>query len=68
MRRKTSSPSASCGIDRGETNAVASITERPEAESASTNATFTSAGTTAASFWRPSRGPTSTTVTKPALM
>src|SRR5450759_2362264 len=47
----------------GETKAVTSITGRPLFESASTNAIFASVGTKRSSFWRPSRGPTSTTVT-----
>jgi hypothetical protein len=60
MRANTCSASASCGTHFGETNDDTSISSYPAADSASTNATFTSVGTCAFSFWSPSRGPTST--------
>src|SRR5437660_4301560 len=46
------------------TNEETSMSRRPAATSALTNATFASAGTGLASFWRPSRGPTSVTRTR----
>ena len=64
MRAHTSAASAICGTQRGDTNAVTSMRDRPEADSASMKATFVSVVTTSASFCRPSRGPTSTTVTE----
>src|SRR4030095_10469980 len=60
MRFITSAASAICGTHFGETNAVASIARNPASVSASIKATFSSVGTIAFSFCRPSRGPTST--------
>src|SRR5215217_3221734 len=59
----TSAASASCGTAFGLTKLVTSMTGRPAAVSASTNAIFALVGIVVASFWRPSRGPTSTTTT-----
>ena len=66
-RAGPASASASCGTALGETNDVTSTTGRPASARSSTKRTFSAAGTVAASFWRPSRGPTSTTVTRSAL-
>jgi hypothetical protein len=66
MPANTSPVSAICGTRAGCTNAPTSMTGRPAAASASTNATFAAVSTRAASFCRPSRGPTSTTRTRPA--
>ena len=57
--RATSSPSASCGTQLGETNEVISIRLSPDATSASMRRTFRVVGTVTASGWRPSRGETS---------
>ena len=59
MRRETSAPSASCGIQRGLTKLVISMAGRPVSDSASMNAILSSVGIIRASFCSPSRGPTS---------
>ena len=61
---KTSRASASCGTRSGRTNDVTSTTGRPAAASRSTKATLSAVAIRAASFCRPSRGPTSTIVTR----
>ena len=53
------SASASCGIQRGETKLVASMRRSPASASARTSASLSAVGTLRASFWSPSRGPTS---------
>ena len=58
-RGSSSSASASCGIARGETKLVASISRRPASARSSMKRGFVAVGIGAASFWRPSRGPTS---------
>jgi hypothetical protein len=63
MPAKTSPASAMRGTHFGLTNEATSITGRPAALSMSTNAILSAVVTAAASFWSPSRGPTSTTVT-----
>ena len=63
-RRRTSSEPAICGTHFGETKAPTSTTGRPAATSRSQKATRSSTERGAASFCRPSRGPTSTTVTR----
>src|SRR5579872_1908213 len=60
----TSLASASCGMALGLTNEVASTTGKPAALSLSMKAILSAVDTTPFSFWRPSRGPTSTTVTR----
>ena len=60
----TSRASASCGTRSGRTNDVTSTTGRPAAASRSTKATLSAVAIRAASFCRPSRGPTSTIVTR----
>ena len=62
--RATSTASAICGTHFGLTNAVISTTGRPAAARASMNAILVAVGRIAASFCRPSRGPTSTMVTR----
>ena len=64
MPAKTSPASAICGTHFGLTNAATSITGSPAALKRSTNATLSAVLTEAASFCSPSRGPTSTTVTR----
>ncbi len=51
-------------MDVGLTNEVASMAGSPASDSASMKRTFTSVATVACSFCNPSRGPTSTTVTR----
>ena len=58
-RGRSSSASANCGIARGETKLVASISARPASASSEMKRTLSSVATGTASFWRPSRGPTS---------
>ena len=58
-RRSSASASASCGMARGATKLVASISRRPASASSSMNRAFVAVGIGVASFWRPSRGPTS---------
>src|SRR6185295_1135719 len=60
MPSRTSVWSAICGIHLGETNAVASIAQRPALPSRSISSSLTAVGTSPGSFCRPSRGPTST--------
>ena len=55
----SSSASASCGIALGDTKLVASISRRPASASRSMKRSFASVAIGAASFWSPSRGPTS---------
>src|SRR5581483_4316419 len=63
IRRSTSALSAICGTQRGETKAPASIARRPASASISMSRTLSAAATVVASFWSPSRGPTSTMLT-----
>src|SRR5581483_9595215 len=65
MPRSTSSASASCGTHLGFTKLVASTTGSPAAARRSMSSILVCAGTIAASFCSPSRGPTSTIVTWP---
>lgn len=51
------------GTHLGETKLVASTTDRPVSERRLMNSILVSAGITDFSFWRPSRGPTSTILT-----
>src|SRR5262245_25324686 len=60
----TSAASASWGMAFGLTKDVASITGKPDALSRLINWTLSAVSTTPCSFCRPSRGPTSTTVTR----
>src|SRR5579859_7776644 len=60
MLATTSALSAICGTHFGETNAPASTARKPASASRSIKATLTAAETAFASFWSPSRGPTST--------
>src|SRR5688500_12560572 len=60
MPANTSAASASCGTHFGLTKLVASMVRRPVAVSRSISSIFAAAGTSVFSFWRPSRGPTST--------
>src|SRR5262245_31012934 len=64
MRSSTSVWSAICGTHFGDTNAVASTDASPAAASRSISSSFTSVGTSRGSFCRPSRGPTSTILTR----
>src|SRR5262245_42806330 len=64
MPANTSAASPICGTHFGDTNAETSMRECPAAVNRSTNAIFAAAGTTACSFCSPSRGPTSTTLTR----
>src|SRR5918995_5391580 len=68
MRASTSAASAICGTHFGLTKAVTSTTGRPALESRSTNATLSAVEIAALSFCSPSRGPTSTTVTRLGIM
>src|SRR2546429_4610106 len=63
MPANTCSASAICGTHFGLTNADTSMTGRFAALSLSTNAILSAVETIADSFCKPSRGPTSTTVT-----
>ena len=63
IRRDTSPPSASCGIHFGLTKLVISMARSPVSDSASMSFTLSSVGTMRDSFCRPSRGPTSYSVT-----
>src|SRR4051812_22067795 len=58
-RRRTSVPSASCGITSARTKLVTSRRLRPVRASISTRRTLSSVPMTSGSFWKPSRGPTS---------
>src|SRR5690242_6580235 len=60
MRSSTSVWSAICGTHFGETNAVASTAGSPASARRSISSTLSAVGTSAFSFCRPSRGPTST--------
>src|SRR5690606_9868825 len=60
MPANTSAASASCGTHFGLTKLVASTVRRPVVDRRSMSAILSAAGTCAASFCRPSRGPTST--------
>src|SRR5690349_4764346 len=60
MPAKTSAASASCGTHFGLTKLVASIVRSPHAERRSISAILSAVATKVASFWRPSRAPTST--------
>ncbi len=64
MPANTSAASAICGTHFGLTNADTSITGRRAAVNRSTNAILSVVLTAADSFCSPSRGPTSTTVTR----
>src|SRR5258708_5375358 len=64
MRSSTSLWSAISGIHLGETTAVASPAGSPASASRSISSTFTVVGTSRGSFCRPSRGPTSTILTR----
>ena len=64
MRAITSAPSLICGTHFGDTNEVTSIAPKPAAVSRSTSSTLTSAGIICFSFCSPSRGPTSTILTR----
>ena len=56
----SSSASASCGMARGDTNDVASISRSPASTSSSMKRSLDRrSGRRPTSFWRPSRGPTS---------
>ncbi len=63
IRRDTSPPSASWGIHFGLTKLVISMARSPVSDSASMSFTLSSVGTMRDSFCRPSRGPTSYSVT-----
>jgi hypothetical protein len=65
MPAKTCAASAICGTHFGDTNADTSITWWPALERRSTNAILSAVAIGVFSFCRPSRGPTSTTVTRP---
>lgn len=54
-----------CGTHLGETKLVASIVFKPLSFKSWMNFNFVAVETIFASFWRPSRGPTSTILTKP---
>jgi hypothetical protein len=56
---RSASASASCGTARGATKLVASISRRPASARRPMNRSFAAVGIGDASFWRPSRGPTS---------
>ena len=60
---KTSAASANCGTHFGLTKLEVSISGNPASERASTRRILSATGTMAASFWSPSRGPTSVTST-----
>src|SRR5262245_52870013 len=64
MPAKISAASAICGTHFGLTNAETSMTECPASLRSLTNAILSAVAIAAASFWRPSRGPTSTIVTR----
>src|SRR5712691_11902928 len=64
MPANTSSASANCGTHLGLTNADTSMTGSRAALKRLTNAILSAVETLARSFCRPSRGPTSTTVTR----
>src|SRR6185312_1602515 len=64
MPAMTAALSAICGTHLGDTNAPASTTGRPASARRSISAILVAAGTALASFWRPSRGPTSTILTR----
>ena len=68
MRARTSAASAICGTHFGLTNAVTSTTGSPARESRFTNATLSAVEIAAFSFCSPSRGPTSTMVTRRGIM
>ena len=63
MRDATSTASASCGIHLGFTKLVISMAGRPVSDRASISATLSVMGIRRASFWRPSLGLTSYSVT-----
>src|SRR3954469_22172956 len=60
----TSAASAICGTHLGETKLVTSISVNPASCNRCTRPILTSAGTWPFSFCRPSRGPTSTSLTR----
>lgn len=62
-RARRSSASASWGTHFGWTKLVASMRTRPAAARSRTKASLASVGMGVGSFWRPSRGPTSTICT-----
>src|SRR5690625_3323666 len=64
----TSSASASCGMAGAATKLVASITPRPVSASLSISPIFIFVGMVYGSFCSPSRGPTSTMVTRSAMV
>src|SRR6267378_1812462 len=64
MPAKTSAASANCGTHPGLTNADTSIAGRLAAVSRLTNSILSAVEIAACSFCRPSRGPTSTMVTR----
>ncbi len=59
----TSAPSASWGITSARTKLVTSRRRSPVRASISTSRTFSGVGMISGSFWKPSRGPTSRTLT-----
>ena len=63
MRASTWAVSAIWGTHLGDTKLPASTTGNPAAARRSISSTLTSVGTVSGSFWRPSRGPTSTSLT-----
>src|SRR6186713_2614110 len=63
MPAMTSAASAICGTHFGDTKLVTSISRRPACCSRCTSSILTAAGTICFSFCRPSRGPTSTSLT-----
>src|SRR5687767_12442691 len=68
MRSSTSVWSAICGTHFGETKAVASTAGSPASARRSMSSSFTAVGTSAFSFCRPSRGPTSTSRTVSGIL
>src|SRR5688572_21873161 len=67
MRSSTSVWSAICGTHFGDTKAVASTAGSPALARRSMSSSFTAVGTSAFSFCRPSRGPTSTNRTESGI-
>lgn len=64
IRAITSAPSAICGTHLGDTNEAASTLGKPAAARRSISSTLMSVGTNSFSFCRPSRGETSTILTR----
>src|SRR5665647_395042 len=63
----TSAASAICGTHLGDTKLVTSISFKPASCSRCTSPILTAAGTACFSFCRPSRGPTSTNLTREGI-